>query len=418
LELDNNLAQLSSSDEIINKQLARIHELEARLDNGEGKKSRSGKSKADKSKDKDKDKAKMGAEGDEFEIMQQTITKQQESIDYWKKKAHRLKKEVKRNSKTGSIITEAPSDSSPSSNDSFIDNDTEVDITGLSPAGRAPGKKAAIPACPSPGMPGSLDQAPVKVTPAVQAKVKAIYKAAGKTSKNSKSFSKKESAAPAAGGMGALMGMLANRAAAADSAPAKPAGPTPAEKAAKAASDKKQAALAKKFPEKKPVYPNIKMRAVFWTKIQPNQLEGTIWEGLSDAKVKIEPKQLEAQFGKEAVTIKRQNTLERKAKSEVHLCDNKRQQNIGIAISRFRITDAELRIAIMRMEETLLTLERATALTVLAPTPEEQELIHNFLETNGKVKKLCREDQFLVEMSTIPRMAVRMKCIVTKVRDL
>ena len=61
LELDNNLAQFSSSDEIINKQSIRIQVLEGRVE--KGPKVRKG--------DKGIKEIKGDKEGDEFEIMQQ-----------------------------------------------------------------------------------------------------------------------------------------------------------------------------------------------------------------------------------------------------------------------------------------------------------------------------------------------------------
>jgi len=42
--------------------------------------------------------------------------------------------------------------------------------------------------------------------------------------------------------------------------------------------------------------PNVKMRGLFWTKIQPDQLDGTIWKDLKDDKVKLEVQVLESKF--------------------------------------------------------------------------------------------------------------------------
>ncbi len=168
-----------------------------------------------------------------------------------------------------------------------------------------------------------------------------------------------------------------------------------------------------KMPQKKQRQPNLPMRGIFWTKLPPSELEGTIWPELNDEVVKLDIPDLEAKFSKppeksKAVAAPKADTGAAAKVEKIHIVDGKRQQNVGITISRFHSTPQEVKKSIMRVDDTILSLERSKALLAIAPTADELTMLRAY---TGDVKLLTDEDQFLMEMATIPRLDQRLKAI-------
>ncbi len=54
-----------------------------------------------------------------------------------------------------------------------------------------------------------------------------------------------------------------------------------------------------KYPKKLSAKPPVAMRALFWTRIGPEELDNTVWEKLSDSNVAIDTKTMMELFAKE-----------------------------------------------------------------------------------------------------------------------
>ena len=93
---------------------------------------------------------------------------------------------------------------------------------------------------------------------------------------------------------------------------------------------------------KKPVVPNIKMRPLHWSKVEDKAIDNTLWKELSDQEVPIDVIAIEAAFG---ANIPKNPALEaaaaeaaakKAAPKVVQLIDGQRNQNISIALARFK----------------------------------------------------------------------------------
>jgi hypothetical protein len=91
----------------------------------------------------------------------------------------------------------------------------------------------------------------------------------------------------------------------------------------------------------------------------------------------------------------------------VLLLDPKRQQNVSIAIARFRMSAADIKSAIYALDGAKLTSEILNVLISISPTLEEQDLLKNY---DGDEKLLGNVEKFFLELLTIPRYTQRIKC--------
>lgn len=161
------------------------------------------------------------------------------------------------------------------------------------------------------------------------------------------------------------------------------------------------------------IKPRVKMRGLFWTKVQAEGLEGTIWPEMKDEKVRLDIETLEKKFQvvENKMPDKPGGGGAAPSKEKVHIVDGKRQQNVGIGISKLRIPNGDLIQAIVKLDETILSLERTKVLCDLVPTDDEISMLRGY---DGDLDMLTTEDRFLYEMTNIPRLQTRLKCMVTR----
>lgn len=169
------------------------------------------------------------------------------------------------------------------------------------------------------------------------------------------------------------------------------------------------------LPKKPVIKPKVEMRALFWTRVPTNVVTQTVWNSLTDEKVSLNKNEMEWMFRKKTGEKKGEDhgaKFGRKASAKelpqkVHLLDPKRQQNVGIAIARFRMPVSEIKTAIWELDTSKISGEKLNSLISIAPTVEEQDMLKNY---DGDVKKLGNVEKFFIEMLTIPRFTQRIKC--------
>jgi len=103
----------------------------------------------------------------------------------------------------------------------------------------------------------------------------------------------------------------------------------------------------------------------------------------------------------------KKKTTAKELPTSVLLLDSKTQQNVGIAIARYRLSPSEVKSAILELDEKKIGTDHLTSLITLAPTLEEQDILKNY---DGDVKLLGNVEKFFLEMLTIPRYTQRIKC--------
>lgn len=168
-------------------------------------------------------------------------------------------------------------------------------------------------------------------------------------------------------------------------------------------------------PKKEVITPKVAMRSLFWNKIPDKMISKTVWEELSDERVQIDIQKLEEQFCKAAIKAqeegdKKEVTADKVDKpKEVTLLDTKVQQNVGIALVKYRMSSHEIRKAIIRMDEKKLDLEKLNSLRALAPTPDDIATLRDF---DGDTETLGRVEKFFIQIIDIPRYTQRLDCFI------
>ncbi|KAJ3108390.1 Dishevelled associated activator of morphogenesis 2 [Phlyctochytrium bullatum] len=210
------------------------------------------------------------------------------------------------------------------------------------------------------------------------------------------------------------------------------------------------------LPAKPKVQPSVKMRPLAWTKLNPAQVQSTLWKHLAEKRdgeerlrrEKVDVKELEELFGMaspaaaaagalaksnpalagegegEARGIAAQSmpSLSPTKKQAVTLLDPKRQNNCCIMLGRIRFKFSELRDAVLSVNEAVLTEQIVKQFLGFVPTEEEMGLIRDYLDDGSagsveeKIKELGKAEQFFHEMSKIPRYQNRLNSIYFRFR--
>lgn len=164
--------------------------------------------------------------------------------------------------------------------------------------------------------------------------------------------------------------------------------------------------------------PKVPMKGVkTWTPVPSAAVQKTVFAGFEWTKVEIDTTDLEVRFG----TEEKKNTVEKKeakpVKEQLFSCtssDPRRQQNVGIFLQTFRMTTAELKDAILMLDENALELEIAKKVFDNLPTEEEIKAIEAFLAGGGTTDKIEKIDKFFLEMWSIPQVHQRLECFILK----
>lgn len=170
-----------------------------------------------------------------------------------------------------------------------------------------------------------------------------------------------------------------------------------------------------KKPKKASIAPKVPMRSLFWNKIPDRNISRTIWDHLSDQDVKLDITLLESLFCKAIAKAtdeeKKDSAAPDKVEKpkEIAILDTKVQQNVGIALVKYRMSSHEIRKAIIRMDEKKLDLEKLISLRTLAPTPDD---ITALREYDGDVEALGRVEKFFLQIIDIPRYTLRLDCFI------
>lgn len=357
LEMDAKLSQMKLTDEVVKKMSQKIDELkienERLRQGGKGGAAGGGKTAAP-AMPKPKNNAAPAPTTDtapELKIMKEREKKLLYEIS-------ELKKELAKASR--GKPQESTSATSAKNEELLKNYKGPLDSTGLIPAGPAPGVKVMpIPACPHEGMPGSLENAPVKV--------------AGKSGGGGKKGAQKE------------------------------------EKSSAALAIEKLGLPAKKSPK-----PDVKMTHIFWTPVAAEKLEGTIWPELSDQKVDFMKPELERLFGAHQ-TLKSVKSTATLKPQKTELLDPTRKQNLGISLkAAVSVDPVKVKNALLAVDDPLMTNKMVMVLLSCVPTEDEVQILKKFTAEGGDVSKLEKEEKFLLEMIQVPRMSERLHCMKTR----
>lgn len=171
------------------------------------------------------------------------------------------------------------------------------------------------------------------------------------------------------------------------------------------------------YRKKPPMKASVPMKQLHWSKINDPKIKGTIWElEVKDEKVRLNEEELEDLFcAKKTVesSVGGGGAAEKK-KSEgpVTLVDPKTANNTAIAISRFKMSPAQICENLKLGKVEAFTVDQITALLGILPTAEDVETCQGY---KGDQKNLGKAEQFFLAVSSVPRYQIRTKCLQVRV---
>ncbi|WWD06090.1 hypothetical protein V865_004175 [Kwoniella europaea PYCC6329] len=154
-----------------------------------------------------------------------------------------------------------------------------------------------------------------------------------------------------------------------------------------------------------------KLKPFFWSKMPAYAVKDTIWTSLPGS----DGLDLEFQDLNEVFSVdngaKKLDQGKGKGKEVVTFLDITRSNNIGIMLTRLRLSPSKIRRAIIEVDDDLLDIDDLATLSRMLPTAEEAEKIRLF---SGDISKLSKPDLYFKEISSIPNLKLRLETMVLR----
>ena len=172
-----------------------------------------------------------------------------------------------------------------------------------------------------------------------------------------------------------------------------------------------QVAQIKKIPKTQ------KLKGVQWTKIMPNQINGTIFTKLPelDGILKKMPyEMLETDFAAKKIEAKAEEAAKPKA---ANIIDSKKTQNIAILAKGLGgLKPDEIRKAVEKLDERVLKeASLVKAFVNCVPTKDEIDQINDFVSADpDNYKLLGPAEHFCLEMNKIPQLEKKLNALADK----
>uniref|UniRef100_A0A8C6SLM3 Dishevelled associated activator of morphogenesis 1b n=1 Tax=Neogobius melanostomus TaxID=47308 RepID=A0A8C6SLM3_9GOBI len=186
------------------------------------------------------------------------------------------------------------------------------------------------------------------------------------------------------------------------------------------------APLGPSLKKKNTPQPTNALKSFNWSKLAENKLEGTVWMDVDDARVFkiLDLEDIEKTFSayqrqqdffminntkqKEA----EDDTLGSKKVKELSLIDGRRAQNCNILLSRLKLSNEEIKRAILTMDEQEdLPKDMLEQLLKFIPEKSDVDLLE---EHKHELDRMAKPDRFLYEMSRINHYQQRLQSLYFK----
>eukprot|EP00698_Gefionella_okellyi_P016332 TRINITY_DN4672_c0_g1_i2.p1 TRINITY_DN4672_c0_g1~~TRINITY_DN4672_c0_g1_i2.p1 ORF type:complete len:1571 (+),score=391.98 TRINITY_DN4672_c0_g1_i2:471-4715(+) len=157
-----------------------------------------------------------------------------------------------------------------------------------------------------------------------------------------------------------------------------------------------------------PSTPSRRMKQFHWNKVPLHKLQESFWSSsdVGATQVNIDASELEDLF----IAQESKRKIEAESESTVKtLLDQRRANNVAIALSKIGMSYAEIRNAIAKVDTDSLTADNLTNMLKVCPTNEELELIRSY---KGDISRLTEADQFFAAISDLPNLRVRLESFV------
>ncbi|XP_046317239.1 disheveled-associated activator of morphogenesis 1 isoform X2 [Marmota monax] len=165
--------------------------------------------------------------------------------------------------------------------------------------------------------------------------------------------------------------------------------------------------------------PTNALKSFNWLKLPENKLEGTVWTEIDDTKVFkiLDLEDLERTFSayqrQQKETDATDDTLSSKMKvKELSVIDGRRAQNCNILLSRLKLSNDEIKRAILTMDEQEdLPKDMLEQLLKFVPEKSDIDLLE---EHKHELDRMAKADRFLFEMSRINHYQQRLQSLYFK----
>lgn len=180
-------------------------------------------------------------------------------------------------------------------------------------------------------------------------------------------------------------------------------------------------ALPYGMKQKKLYRPEVSMKRINWSKIEPRELsESCFW-----LKVKEEKFENPDLFAKLSLTFASQNKVPKngaaaeenkcgpvkKKVKELRVLDAKTAQNLSIFLGSYRMPYEDIKNIILEVNEDLLS--EALVQSLIKHLPE-QTILNKLAQLKGEYDDLCEPEQFGVVISTVKMLRLRLNSILFK----
>eukprot|EP01119_Soliformovum_irregulare_P019111 TRINITY_DN5992_c0_g1_i2.p1 TRINITY_DN5992_c0_g1~~TRINITY_DN5992_c0_g1_i2.p1 ORF type:complete len:1081 (-),score=303.16 TRINITY_DN5992_c0_g1_i2:139-3381(-) len=172
---------------------------------------------------------------------------------------------------------------------------------------------------------------------------------------------------------------------------------------------------AHRLPNAEVPKPSVAMKQVYWPKVNTREADKSIWNYVEYEHVAINTEEVETLFFAKAKQIgaSPQKVSVSDVKHMEGFLEVNRANHIAIMLIHFKLSDADIKKAILDVDERILTLDRVNQLITYAPMTEEEEVLRNF---KGNKADLGRAERFFLEIQDVPRYLPRLKSIRSKLQ--
>ncbi|XP_069772982.1 disheveled-associated activator of morphogenesis 1 isoform X2 [Narcine bancroftii] len=165
--------------------------------------------------------------------------------------------------------------------------------------------------------------------------------------------------------------------------------------------------------------PGNALKSFNWSKLPENKLVDTIWMEIDDLKVfkVLDLEDIEKTFSayqrQQRETESNEDTLSSTKKvKELSVIDGRRAQNCNILLSRLKLSNEEIKRAILTMDEQEdLPKDMLEQLLKFVPEKSDIDLLE---EHKHETERMAKADRFLYEMSRIPHYQQRLQSLYFK----
>ncbi|XP_028858024.1 disheveled-associated activator of morphogenesis 1b isoform X2 [Denticeps clupeoides] len=162
--------------------------------------------------------------------------------------------------------------------------------------------------------------------------------------------------------------------------------------------------------------PSNPLKSFNWAKLAENKLEGTVWADVDDGKVFkiLDLEDIEKTFSAYQRQQKEteDDTLSSKKVKELSVIDGRRAQNCNILLSRLKLSNEEMKRAILTMDEQEdLPKDMLEQMLKFVPEKSDMDLLE---EHKHELDRMAKADRFLYEMSRINHYQQRLQSLYFK----